>query len=234
MKQAALRSIIMIITAALSFQACIDKDSYNSEYYPNAIVTVMPNDDNTSVRLQLDDKTSLWPVNLKKSPFGAKEVRAYVNYRRPTAQELEKGGILADIQNVYVNWLDSIRTKDMAVDTGSKELNRKTYGNDPLEIVGSWETCVEDGYLTVRFRTYWGNSGKHTLNLVHEADDTDPYKITLFQDANGDEGRSVADATIAFRLDKLPSTGGEEVTLTLVWNSFIGEKTAKFKYISRN
>ena len=233
MRHSAFKSILIIMAAALSFQACIDKDSYNSEYYPNAIVTVKPSDDNTSVRLQLDEKTQLWPVNLKKSPFGDKEVRAYINYRRPTSEELNKGGILADISNVYVNWLDSIRTKNMAVSAGSKELNKKVYGNDPLEIVGSWETCVEDGYLTFRFRTYWGNSNKHILNLVQE-DGTNPYKVTLYHDANGDEGRNVADATIAFRLDKLPSTEGKEVELTFVWFSFTGEKTAKFKYTSRN
>ena len=58
---------------------------------------------------------------------------------------------------VRVNWIDSIATKPMAPNLGDK--NKDEYGDDPVEIVRDWVTIAEDGYLTLRFRTYWGTTG---------------------------------------------------------------------------
>ena len=41
------------------------------------------------------------------------------------------------------------------------------------------------------------------------------------------------DGMVAFNLAQLPDTQGKVVDLTLKWNSFSGEKSAKFKYCSR-
>ena len=108
---------MMAIT--LSFQSCWDDDDDCPRHVicpveqPNALVTVKPNADDTAFRMQLNDSTQLWPVNMRQSPFGSKEVRALVNYRKPTEEELEKGGIFGGISCVYVNWIDSILTKPM-------------------------------------------------------------------------------------------------------------------------
>lgn len=65
---------------AFGFQSCKeDNYSYYVLPYPNALVTVKPQQDN-SFYLQLDDSTTLLPTNLATSPFGEKEVRALVNY----------------------------------------------------------------------------------------------------------------------------------------------------------
>ena len=57
------------------FQSCLDDD--DNDYYryalPNALVTVKPVADN-SFFMQLDDSTTLLPVNMKNSPYGEKEV----------------------------------------------------------------------------------------------------------------------------------------------------------------
>lgn len=93
-----------------------------------------------------------------------------------------------------------------------------------------WTTVVEDGYLTLRFRTYFGGMRTHIVNLVK----TDkPYEVRLYHNAAGDFKNRVQDGLIAFRLSDLPDTGGKEVYLTLKWRSFSGEKSVKFKYRTR-
>lgn len=218
-----------------------DDDEIPCIMNPSAIVTVKTFD-NGHPYLQLDDSTALYPVNLQTPLYGGKEVRAMVIYSPWTGNDPE--GILADkIQNVHVDWIDSILTKKPVPDLGDENVSK--YGaDDPVHIVDSWETCVEDGYLTLRFRTSWGfnfNTGiKHTVNLLTGTDPEDPYKVVFRHCANGDRTSEIdammADAVVAFNLSSLPDTEGKTVTLTLEWNS--GESatrsSAKFKYRSRD
>jgi len=194
-----------------------DDDNNYSMQYPSAIVTVK--NETGKLVLQLDDSTKLYPSNITQPPYGDKEVRALVNYSK-----INNG----QANSIYVNWLDSIRTKNMAMDLGTN--NDSKYGTDPLEIVNDWVTVVEDGYLTLRFRTYFGNQITHQLNLVKGAN---PYEVVLHHNPNGDKNGILKDGLIAFKLDSLPDTKGKTVDLTVKWNSFSGEKTAIFKYRSR-
>ena len=225
---------LAIAAAVLSVAACkLEGDEFDpSIMTPSAIVTVKPDAENTYFWMQLNDETVLHAVNMKTSPFGTKEVRALVNYRKPTAEEMQKGGLYDDAGNVYVNWMDSIRTKKPVPDLGPEE-NVKAYGNDPVEIVGDWMTNVEDGYITLRFRTYWNTHTVHSVNLVTGSDPDDPYKVVFYHDAGGDRLGQTGDALVAFRLEDLPDTKGQTVDLTLEWNSFSGTKTAKFPYCTR-
>lgn len=78
--------------------------------------------------MQLNDSVTLQPTNLKTSPFGQKEVRALVNYTT------EKGN--KKRQNVYVNWIDSIRKKtrkDYVLNNGIKK-TETTYEVELVEI----------------------------------------------------------------------------------------------------
>lgn len=208
--------------------SCQKNDVDYGILYPTALVTVKPNDDNSRFTMQLDDKTVLRPINLKQSPFGTKEVRALVNYR--PANDNEKLLGVSDPQ-VYVHWMDSILTKASAANLG-EEQNIQKYGNDEVEIVNDWVTVVEDGYLTLRFRTYWG-SKTHTVNLVCDGDAENPYHVTFYHNANGDFRGRVGDGMVAFRLSDLPDTDGKTVDLTLEWNSFSGKKHTTFKYCTR-
>ena len=108
--------------------------------------------------------------------------------------------------------------------------NETVYGKDPVEIVKDWTTVVEDGYLTLRFRTYFGNGKKHVVNLVKG---DNPYEVVLHHNASGDTKGLIRDGLVAFRLSDLPDTQGKTVNLTLKWQSFSGVKTVKFKYKSR-
>ena len=198
-----------------------DNDSFES-LRPTALVTVCPNADGSFV-MQLDDFTRLVPTNMQSSPFGAKEVRALVNYTESDVTPRDKV-----TRNVQINWIDSIRTKLPVENLGDQ--NDATYGNDPAEIVRDWVTVAEDGYLTLRIRTLWGMSQTtHVINLITGTNPDDPYELELRHNANGDTDGRWGDALIAFNLNKLPKTDSETTTIKLKWKSFSGEKSAQFE-----
>lgn len=211
---------------AIGFQSCLDDNDNNGYYqrYPNALVTVKSEADG-SLFLQLDDKTTLLPTNVKKSPFGDKEVRALVNFDEADAPSGEYS------KAVYINWIDSILTKPIAPDLG--EENDKIYGTDPVEIINDWVTIAEDGYLTLRFRTVWGGRNKHFVNLLLGQSPENPYEVEFRHNAYEDVYGETGDRLVAFKLDGLPDTEGKTVKLKLKWKSFSGEKSAEFDYCTR-
>lgn len=215
-------ALMGMLLSLFAFSACNDDDDDWSIYYPNALVTVCPTTDN-SIFLQLDDNTTLRPVNVPRQPFGNREVRALINFSpsKESAAPYDRA--------VYVNWMDSILTKNaISINDLSPDFDTT---NNPVEIVRDWVTIAEDGYLTLRFRTVWGNIGKpHYVNLLTGVNPANPYEVELLHNANGDTYGFVRDGIVAFRLDGLPDTNGETVKLTLKWQSFSGVKTAQFNY----
>ena len=215
-----------LVLAGATLQSCgDDDDSYIiCNNYPgaaNALVTVKPQDEGKTVVLQLDDNTTLTPINMSQSPFGNKEVRALCNIRL-TEQQTDKRNM-----KVYVNWIDSILTKRMAPDLGQAE-NVKAYGNDPVEIMRDWTTVAEDGYLTLRFLTRWGDKQPHLVNLVAD-NSANPYELTFHHKGNTTSGPK-ASGLVAFKLSDLPDTNGKTVDVKLKWTSFSGAKSITFKY----
>lgn len=222
---------VLIATALLAggclMQSCDDDDEF--PVYPlnrpNALVTLKSAQDGSDFYMQLDDSTRLTASNVKTNPYGGKEVRAFINYRL-----LTQPGNRHDYE-VYVNWIDSVLTKNMAANLGQTE-NANKYGQDPVEILRDW-TVSEDGYMTIHFRTQWAPSGTpHYVNLVATSG-TNPYDITFYHNAQGVKGGYWGDGVVAFRLDQLPDTKGKTVDLTLHWTSFSGEKSVTFKYCTR-
>ena len=217
---------VAVLASVMIFRSCLDDD--DNDYYryalPNALVTVKPVADN-SFFMQLDDSTTLLPVNMKNSPYGEKEVRALVNFDpvNESSGEYDKA--------VHINWIDSILTKPIAPDLG--EENDKIYGTDPVEIVNDWVTLAEDGYLTLRFRTVWGGSQKHFVNLLLGQNPDNPYEVEFRHNAYGDTYGNPDDGLVAFKLDELPDTEGKTVKLKLKWKSFSGDKSAEFDYCTR-
>ena len=216
----------IILLSILILPSCLDDDDDNLNLrYPNALITVKEAADET-VFFQLDDNTTLLPVNINSHPYGSKEVRALVNYKEvdEPSEEFDKA--------VHVNWIDSIRTKPMAPNMGDQ--NDEVYGSDPVEIVNDWVTIAEDGYLTLRFRTLWSGSGiTHYVNLVSTNNPENPYEVEFKHDANGDVYGRAGDGLVAFKLDDLPDTEGETVKLKLIWRSFNTIKSAEFDYRTR-
>jgi hypothetical protein len=215
-----------VLFTSLTFQSCLDDDDHNYGYLtPNALVTVKPVSDN-SFFLQLDDTTTLLPVNITSSPYGNKEVRALVNCRE--VNESAEGYSKA----VYVNWIDSILTKQIAPDLGVE--NDSVYGTDPVDMIRDWVTIAEDGYLTLRFRTNWGDRNKaHFVNLLASQDPANPYEVEFRHNAYGDVHGLVGDGLVAFNLRSLPDTEGKTVKLKLKWKSPVGDKSVEFDYCTR-
>ena len=170
--------------------------------------------------MQLDDETTLYATNMHQAPYD-KEVRALVN-----CYEV-RGDANGYTKAVYVNWIDSFLTKPAVVKpTGDIE---KTYGNDPIEIVKSWMTVAEDGYLTLRIRTLWGsNNQPHYINLLTGLNPDNPNEVELRQNANGDTQGHWGDALVAFKLKDLPTNGKK--TITVKYNSYSGEKKVDFTF----
>ena len=216
---------LCLALCSVSLTSCLNEDDNDRSALPNAIVTVKPATAKTPFYLQLDDSTVLRPVNMTKSPYGDKEVRAFVNF-----SVTEAGHNKRDYP-VRVNWIDSILTKRTAPNLGNK--NSETYGKDPVEIINDWVTIAEDGYLTLRFRTRWGGVVKHKVNLVAGSNPKNPYEVVFYHNANGDVQSSVGDAVVAFRLASLPDTKGKIVKLKLRWMSYSGEKSTTFDYCTR-
>lgn len=203
--------------------SCWNDDDYQFySSYPNALVTVKHTSDSV-VYLQLNDTTTLFPVNMPRSPFGEKEVRALTHFK--FVDKPSEGFSKA----VHVNWIDSILTKQLA--PWKAEANDSVYGNDPLEIIDDWVTIAEDGYLTLRFRTQTDGRGtRHALNLVNNGTAENPYVVELRHNAHGDICGYPADGLVAFSLDSLPDTQGKAVKLTLRWKAYRGVKTVEFDY----
>ena len=223
----------VLLSTGIIPQSCSKDDGYDpSLLFPNAIVTLKPTDGTPSFYIQLDDETTLEPSNIMTSPLGEEEGRALINFTE-TDEVSEKYD-----KKVYVNWIDPVLTKALVKDLG--EENDEKYGSDPVEIADSWVNIAEDGYLTLQFITYFGNSGiAHEDNLLNAGTEDDPYVVEFRHNAHGDYSSSYGSGIAAFRLDGLedglglPDTNGETVDLTLKYKSFGGEKSIKFKYCTR-
>ena len=113
-----LKHALVASVAIFSLQSCDNDDDYDySLMFPNALVTLVTvkTDANDTFFLQLDNETTLLPVNVTKSPFGEKEVRALVNFEETT--DSSEGFSKA----VHINWIDSILTKPIAANLGDEE-----------------------------------------------------------------------------------------------------------------
>lgn len=208
---------------AMAVVSCDDDDDWVGPYPAGsipAIVTCKTNPTTGQFYMQLNDTLTLVPTNVKESPYGNKEIRAHVifHYADSASGHYSRSAVITA--------MDTIRTKPMSPVVADLD---KAYGDDPVEIVNHWMTVCEDGYLTLRFRTYFGGVKTHSLHLVRTGDNT----VELRHDANGDYKGELADGIIAFRLDEMPDTEGKYQTLTLKWNSFSGPKSVDFKYKSR-
>ena len=168
----------LVLSAGLMLSSCLKDDGYYGDYfYPNALVTAKTSDSGTFY-FQLDDRTTLKPDNMVKSPYGDKEVRALVNFsdKGPWSGSEEDG--LSFDRSVTINAIDSVRTKDAVVTLGDE--NDKVYGTAPISIIDNSWTVLEDGYLTLTFCAWWGDPRiYHEINLVTGTDPDNPNLVEL-------------------------------------------------------
>ena len=221
----------LIISAAGGFSSCTDIDCDGSNLIiVNAIVTVKHTTDGT-VYFQLDDHTTLRPDNASTSSYGDGQYRALIGYREKSeAQSSQDGNKFDKLVTLYS--FEKVLTKQIAESQGEK--NDEVYGTAPVEILDSWATLIEDGYLNLVFCGYWGDLNKtHKVNLVSGTDPDDPYLLEFRHDACEDtqiHNLTRCNGIVAFDLNNLPDTKGETVKLTIRFISFTGEKTVSFDY----
>ena len=211
--------LLVLLPVAMIFTSCEDDRDVSPLY--NGLVTIRYTDSDV-LYFQLDDVRTLYPVNMGNSKLWEDGQRALINFY--VVDEDDKGFTDA----VYVNWIERVLTKAMVESKGVE--NDSLYGKDPVEIVRDWVTVVEDGYLTLRFRTYWSGGVTHTVNLLTGVNPTNPYEVEFRHNANGDLNYYVGDGLVSFDLGKLPDTEGKTVKLTLKWMSFSGPKSVVFDY----
>lgn len=225
--------LMVVALTAVSLQSCDnDDDGYYPEFNLATVTLKAPTVDGGKWFMQLDDSTALEATNIASHPYDNKELRAYIRYNdikdmtnAPTSRSTIK-----KMYSVNVLTIDTILTKKM---DPMVENMAEVYGNDPVEVIDSWDTVAEDGYLNIRFRTRWGNNIKHRVTLVHRTDVNNPYTVEFIHNAHGDINGHVADGMVAFRLDDCFNKDDEPIEITLKWKSYSGEETAKFKYIPR-
>lgn len=218
---------VVMLSAMTLFSSCNKNEDTNPVFwssYPNVLVTVKTATTGECY-LQLDDKTTLLPVNMKSSPYKS-DVRALAH-----VVEVDEDGKPYS-KAVKVNWIDSLLTKPAVVSEGALDVQK--YGFDPVEIRDNWITVVEDGYLTVSFDAYFGNKGVvHYINLVTGVDPDDPYVVELRHNAMGDVEWGYRRSSIAaFDISSLPDTEGKTVKLTVKYRGFNNEKAIVFDYCS--
>lgn len=222
MKRFKLLSVALVVLFAVSlFSSCNTDDGYKiGDIYPTALVTVKPYPDSSGCFLQLDNTTTLYPTNLKGLPYGPTPVRALIEYLSVDDDPKDCDSAVKIVR------MKEIITKQ-PVQHGT--MTAEELGNDPLEIVKDWRTLVEDGFITLRFRTMSSGIGiTHYLHLVAGVNPENPYELHLCHNAYGDVAGELADGLIAFDLSSLPSSSNPEQTIKLVWESFSGKKSAEF------
>ena len=220
--------LMAVALTAVSLQSCDDDDDCYPAFNLATVTLKAPRAEGAKWFMQLDDSNVIYAKNIASHPYENKELRAYIRYN-----EIQKDMVSSKFPPEYtanILTIDTILTKKMdpMVENMAEE-----YGNDPVEVVNSWETVAEDGYMNIRFRTRWGNNIKHRVTLVHRTDAEDPYTVEFLHNANGDTNGQVADGMVAFRLDDCFNEGNKPIEITLKWKSYSGEKSAKFKYIPR-
>ncbi len=211
-----------IALVTLTFNSCLDDDSYSLDKMWMSMATARPISDN-SFDLTLDDGTTLWPgaplyINYQPN----RPQRVFINYT-----------ILGDNFQGYdhaikLNLIDTVLTKEIAPNLGIQ--NDSIYGNDPVEIVNLW---VGDGFLNFEYKAHFSGQVKHYVNLIQDslASDT-PYKLEFRHNAYTDDVyHPLRSGFVAYDLSPI-DTEGQDINLVIKVNTFEGEKTFERKYNS--
>ena len=161
------------------------------------------------VFFQLDDDNIAYPTNFEGT---------YTGLRRIICKITLNGS------SCYLHWMDYL--------TEAPFVSSASIPDDGLELLDDWMTSVEDGFLTVHYRSWWGDgSTPHSLEVVQGER---PYELYLRHSRNGDEARMEADALVYFDINSLPPTEGDYVYLTLNWTTGEGTAASKqFRFRSR-
>jgi len=217
-------SAVAAFALLVSFSSC-NKGSNGTSM--EAVVTVK--EASGSCYFQLDDKTILKANNMTGNPFDSqtRAMMLYVDYGKDT----EMSSAEFEVRKVDVAGITKILTKAPVESVGLDDPEK--YGSDPIDIYNSWLTVVEDGYVTLHFRSRWGMTGKtHILNLVKNVNSEDPYMFDLRQDYNGDVPSGIySNGVVAFYIGDLIADHSKTYTISIRHTGTDGVlRIAQFEY----
>ncbi len=194
-----------------------DGGMFGGDTEGTAIVTVKKSPTDT-VYFQLDEATRLFPYGWQDKY--TKVQRLYCRLRIYT-ETVGSYGLRTEVR-----WAEPLEEGQFSYEAAS--------GQDGLDLLEDWMTCVEDGFLTLHYSAWWGrNAVQHHFSVVAGGNPDDPYELLLVHDACGDARDEQADALICFDINALPQTD-EYKTLTLKWTDCAGKPSEKkFSFKSR-
>ena len=177
-----------------------------------------------TVKTSDDGDVYLQYKSYKLKPYGLE----FVRQQRAMASMIvypEKTGPENDMYKCDLEWIEPL-------DEG--RFGEPAVGNAPFDILVTSEfTGVEDGYLTIHYNTWWGETPKHH-DFYLASSPEEPYALALVQDSHGDSQDTLGDGLICFDINDLPDTGGKTLTISLSWTKLNGSQgTVYFGFKSR-
>ena len=91
-------------------------------------------------------------------------------------------------------------------------------------------TRLEDGYLTIRYRTWWGEHPvQHNFSIRNTSDG--PFVFRIVQNSQGDAHDVLSDALMCFDITSLANIINSDTTITINWKKLDGSYGSKdFEY----
>lgn len=238
-----MKRILLFLLVTLSLLTACSKEEDMSDYEGpgkemsgktyKTIATVRVSDKGT-LYLQVDESLRLCPLKLNV-PAAARV--AYPD--EPAYGQPYK--IICEFR-VLDQWCDELKCYYVTLSWLSRldegfVTSQPTGGDDPVEIIDDWMTCLTDGFLTLHYYAWWGNTTRHAFTLLTGQNPSDPYELVLKHNAQGDPRTYFDESIITFYLEKkLPVPANPKTTyITLKWTSETGETyTKQFPYWKRN
>lgn len=209
---------IALMACATTFVSCDDDDDIDLKDTYFAVVT-LKTDDIGLTYFQVDNNTIAVPTNINGNIYNGKEVRALTQFHLDSVDPVENG---VSKWNVTVAWVDSILTKHTVPSLGI-DIDKETYGDDPVQVSNDWTTVAEDGYVTIHFLARWGSYGiAHRINLVSGVNPDDPFEFRLCHDKMGDTGTYLNYGMAAFNIKDIIEREGEPEKITISYNASLG------------
>ena len=190
-------------------------DIYNSATEDLAIGTLRSQD---GVRyIKLDEKTCSQVVNPEAVSDINDGTRVFLEFRYVVYEKV--AAFCTDA--ILVEWASPIDAGDVSLlnfeECFSAENVKSRSYTDPVDIVTDWMTSLEDGFLTLHYRTPQSGDKKHSFALYRSMNVNDRYAYYLVHNADGDKG-PVSEGIVCFDVSYLlPDTEGETVKLSLVY-----------------
>ena len=167
--------------------------------------------------IKLDEKTCSQVMNPESVADIQDGTRVFLEFRYVVSGKV--AAFCTDA--ILVEWASPIDAGDVSIldfeECFSPENTKSRSYTDPLDVVVDWMTSLEDGFLTLHYKTPQSGNKKHGFTLYRSMNVDDKYAYYLVHDADGDKG-PVSEGIVCFDVSYvLPDTGGETVKLSLVY-----------------